>query len=198
MKIKRAFIDVETTGLDPKTHGLVQVAGIIDIDGEVVEEFDFSMKPIDGKLFETRALEVNNLTMDVINKYEPSEKNFLMFRQLLKKYVDKYNSKDKFTFIGYNVTFDVGFIRQWFLDHGDNYFGSLFFRYPIDVGSHAMEALLDKRHELKNDKLGTVMQHFNVEPQGDLHDARTDIIATREVYYKALRLLRGDGQEELF
>lgn len=198
MDIKRLFIDTETTGLDPKQHGLVQVAGIVDINGEVEEEFDFTLKPIDGKLFETRALEVNGLNMNVINGYKPSDTVFHLFRQLIKRYIDQYNPKDKFTFLAYNAPFDVGFIRQWFLDHNDKYYGSVFFRYPIDVASIAMEALIDKRHEMPNDKLETVMKYFDVSAEGKLHDARTDIIATREVYYKALKKIKGDGQTSLF
>lgn len=198
MDIKRLFIDTETTGLDPKQHGLVQVAGIVDINGEVEEEFDFTLKPIDGKLFETRALEVNGLDMNVINGYKPSDTVFHLFRQLIKRYIDQYNPKDKFTFLAYNAPFDVGFIRQWFLDHNDKYYGSVFFRYPIDVASIAMEALIDKRHEMPNDKLETVMKYFDVSAEGKLHDARTDIIATREVYYKALKKIKGDGQTSLF
>lgn len=198
MDIKRLFIDTETTGLDPKQHGLVQVAGIVDINGQVEEEFDFTLKPIDGKLFETRALEVNGLDMNVINGYKPSDTVFHLFRQLIKRYIDQYNPKDKFTFLAYNAPFDVGFIRQWFLDHNDKYYGSVFFRYPIDVASIAMEALIDKRHEMPNDKLETVMKYFDVSAEGKLHDARTDIIATREVYYKALKKIKGDGQTSLF
>lgn len=198
MDIKRLFIDTETTGLDPLKHGLVQVAGIVDINGQVEEEFDFSLKPIDGKLFETRALEVNGLNMNVINGYKPSDTVFHLFRQLIKKYVDQYNTKDKYSFLAYNAPFDVGFIRQWFLDHGDNYYGSLFFRYPIDVASIAMEALIEERPKMPNDKLETVMKYFDVTAEGKLHDARTDIIATREVYYKALKKLRGSDQPSLF
>lgn len=198
MDIKRLFIDTETTGLDPKLHGLVQVAGIVDINGKVEEEFDFTLKPIDGKLFETRALEVNGLNMNVINQFKPSDTVFHLFRQLIKRYIDQYNTKDKFTFLGYNAGFDVGFIRQWFLDHDDKYYGSIFFRYPIDVASIAMEALIDQRPTMPNDKLETVMKMFDVSAEGKLHDARTDIIATREVYYKALKKLRGADQQSLF
>lgn len=198
MDIKRLFIDTETTGLDETKHGIVQVAGIVDINGEVVEEFDFTLKPIDGTLFETRALEVNGLNMSVINGYKPSETVFHLFRQLIKKYIDQYNTKDKYSFLAYNAPFDVKFVRRWFLNHGDKYFGSLFFRYPIDVASIAMEALIEERPKMPNDKLETVMKYFDVNPEGKLHDARTDIIATREVYYKALKKLRGADQTSLF
>lgn len=198
MDIKRLFIDTETTGLDETKHGIVQIAGIVDINGSVEEEFDFTLKPIDGTLFETRALEVNGLNMSVINGYKPSETVFHLFRQLIKKYIDQYDTKDKFTFLAYNAPFDVKFVRQWFLNHGDKYYGSIFFRYPIDVASIAMEALIDQRPTMKNDKLETVMKMFGVNPEGKLHDARTDIIATREVYYKALKMIKGSGQASLF
>jgi uncharacterized protein YprB with RNaseH-like and TPR domain len=33
------FIDIESTGLDPKRNGIIQIAGIIEINGEVKEKF---------------------------------------------------------------------------------------------------------------------------------------------------------------
>lgn len=191
MQVKKCFIDTETTGLDSSKHGLVQVAGVIDIGGVVVEEFDFMMRPPADKLFETRALEVIGKDMAVIDGYKPSKENFKMFKNILTQYVDQFNPKDKFFFIAYNAPFDVGFIRQWFLDNGDKYYGSMFWTPAIDVMSQAGDALMFERHKLKDFKLGTVTNHLNIKPSGKLHDAMTDIDLTRNLYYH-LQTPKGD------
>ena len=198
MDIKRLFIDTETTGLDPQRHGLIQVAGLVDINGKIEDSFNFQIQPDENKIIDDEALKVNRTTRDELKTFKHSAEIFHLFRQQVKKYINQYDSKDKFSFLAYNAPFDVGFIRQWFLDNGDKYYGSLFFRYPIDVASIAMEALIDQRPTMKNDRLATCIQYFNVTAQGDLHDALTDIVATRDVYYKALAVLKGDAQQELF
>lgn len=198
-RVKRLFIDTETTGLDPKKHAIIQIAGIVDIDEQVVEEFDFSMKPIDGKLFETRALEVNGLSMDAINGFNPSAKIFSMFKSMMAQYINQFDKNDKFVFLAYNASFDYGFVKQWFEDHGDNYFGSYFYKYPIDIPSICIEDSIRVLNKLPNLKLESMAKHYDCSPEGKLHDARTDIILAREVYYKALNSLTSKyNQEELF
>ena len=59
--MKLLFLDTETTGLEPGKHGVVQIAGIIEIDGVVKEEFDFLCRPFDGQLYEARALEMDEI-----------------------------------------------------------------------------------------------------------------------------------------
>lgn len=183
MKIKKCFIDTETTGLDPLKHGLVQVAGVIEIEGKIVEEFDFMMRPPADKLFDVRALEVMGKDMAVIDGYKPSKENFKMFKNILNQYVDPYDKKDKLFFLAYNAPFDTAFIRQWFLDNGDKYYGSMFWVPSIDIMSLAGQWMIEFRHELPNFQLGTVCDYYKLQPKGKLHDAMADIDLTRQLYY---------------
>ena len=40
------YFDTETTGLDPKRHDIIQLAYIVEINGEVKEEGEFKLQPI--------------------------------------------------------------------------------------------------------------------------------------------------------
>ena len=60
--MKIIYIDVETTGLGCPESGLVQLAGAIELDGEVVERFDFHMRPFPEDAISDEALAVNGLT----------------------------------------------------------------------------------------------------------------------------------------
>ena len=85
-----------------------------------------------------------------------------------------------------NASFDNQFLRAWFTQCGDNYFGSWFWYPPIDVMALAGIRLMHVRHELKDFKLGTVCEYFGIKPQGELHDAYVDIDLTEKLYRKLL------------
>jgi DNA polymerase III alpha subunit (gram-positive type) len=53
-----AFVDLETSGLDPLTHEIIEAAVIVDEDGVVTAEFECSL-PFDEAKAHPRALEVN-------------------------------------------------------------------------------------------------------------------------------------------
>lgn len=43
--MKILWIDTETTGLDPDKHGIIQLAMIVDIDGQIKGKEIFTMCP---------------------------------------------------------------------------------------------------------------------------------------------------------
>lgn len=64
--------------------------------------------------------------------YPPMGEIYKQFVDLLSKYVDRYNKKDKFFLAGYNIaSFDNSFLRAWFIQNGDKYFGSWFWLHRI-------------------------------------------------------------------
>lgn len=181
--MKKCFIDLETTGVYAKSNAVIQIAGIIEIDGELKEEFNFTVRPIADKIIVDQALEVNRRTREEIEKFDAPQDVKDKLMALFRKYVDKYDTTDKFFFVGYNAPFDYSFLRQWFVDLGDKYFGSWFFTPPLDVMQLAAWHLKDKRHEMENFKLVTVAKYLGITiKEEDLHDAMADIILTRNIY----------------
>lgn len=106
------------------------------------------------------------------------------FVAMLAKYVDKFNKKDKFFLVGYNnAAFDNQFLRGFFLQNGDVYFGSWFWANSIDVMVLASAYLAERRPEMENFKLSTVAKFLGVSVSDDsLHNALYDIELTRAVY----------------
>ena len=187
--IKLCFIDIETTGTDPKKNGLVQLAGIIVIDGVEVDTFDFRLAPFEADIIEDGALSVNGIKREDLAGFSPPREVYREFCDLLGQHVDKFNKLDKSFFVGYNARFDADFIRAWFEKCGDVYFGSWFWFPPIDVMNLALVSLMDKRATMPNFKLATVAKDLGLEPEGALHDALTDIRLTQQLFNK----LRGDN-----
>lgn len=85
---------------------------------------------------------------------------------------------------GYKLAgFDNQFLRGFFLQNGDNYFGSWFWSNSIDVMVLASAYLADRRAEMENFKLSTVAKFLGVSVSDDsLHNALYDIELTRAVY----------------
>lgn len=183
--MKRVFIDVETTGLDPAINGIVQISGLVEIDNKKEDVFNFTVKPLDDDIIEQSALDVNQITMDQINQFRHPliVKNDVI--KILSKHIDKYDTKDKAFFCAYNASFDYGFTRKWFEKQNDWYFGSFFWTPFIDIMTIAGEYLSDRRSLMPNFKLMTVALELGIEiDETKLHDALYDIELTREIYLK--------------
>jgi DNA polymerase III subunit epsilon len=187
MKTKILFFDLETTGLNNKAHGIHQLSGMLEVDGRNAWEFDYKMKPMSGKQIEPQALAVSGLTEADLEGRMPGHTAFLEFTTKLNSYVKKFDKTDKIFLAGYNnAAFDNQFLRQWFLDNGEKYFGSFFWANTIDVMVMATDATVHHRHKFPNFQLGTVAPLILGEEiaREGLHDAMYDILLTRAIYNK--------------
>lgn len=182
--MKLVFFDLETTGTNPGKHGIHQISGQIVIDGVVKESFDFHVQPNPKALIEEEALKVGGVTREQILAYPPMQQVYQEFVAMLGKYVDKFNKKDKFFLVGYNnAAFDNQFLRGFFLQNGDVYFGSWFWSNSIDVMVLASAYLATRRPEMENFKLSTVAKTLGIVVHDDsLHDAMYDIELTKAVF----------------
>ncbi len=182
--MKLVFFDLETTGTNPGKHGIHQISGQIVIDGVFKETFDFHVQPNPKALIEDEALKVGNVTREQILAYPPMQQVYQEFVSMLGKYVDKFNKKDKFFLVGYNnAAFDNQFLRGFFLQNGDVYFGSWFWANSIDVMVLASAYLATRRPDMENFKLSTVARTLGVDVQSEsLHDAMYDIELTKAVF----------------
>ncbi len=188
MNKKVFYLDAETTGLDPKKNDIIQLAYLIEIDGEVKEEGDIYCQPFDYNTVNAKALEVNQLSTAKIKEFPTPQEAYGKLIKILDKYVDKYDKKDKFSPAGYNAGFDTNFLKQFFFKNNNKYYGAYFDYHILDPS--VLLFILEYRGLLKleNYKLETVCKHFGIELKA--HNAMSDIKATREVFYKLLEYLK--------
>lgn len=187
------YVDLETTGTIPSAHAIVQLAALVEIDNTIEEELDLKMRPMRDKKIDPEALAVHNTTEEDLASYPHVADQFPILESTLSRYVNKYDKLDKFVLSGYNISaFDEPFLRQLFIDNAatrderskGGYFGSWFFWPCRDVQTYLAEHITEYHLRLKNYKLSTVCEHFNIPI--DAHDALSDIKATRQLY----RILR--------
>ena len=182
--MKAFYFDLETTGVNFWQHGIHQISGAIEIDGEVKESFDFKVAPHPKAKIEDEALKVGGVTLEQIQAYPPMVQVYSEIIAMLSKYVDKYNKKDKFFLIGYNnAAFDNQFFRAFFVQNNDQYFGSWFWSSSLDVMVLATQHLKEQRHLMTDFKLKTVAAQLGFDiDETKLHDAEYDIMLTRAIY----------------
>lgn len=180
----KIFFDVETTGTNPKQHSIVQLSGLIEVNGKVVDSFDYNVRPHPKAKIEAEALRINNKTEEQIETYPPMGEIHKAFTKKLGKYLNKYDSKDKAYLVGFNNrSFDDIFLRKFFELCGDKFFGSWFWQDSLDVLVLASQYLIDRRTEMPSFKLKRVAKEVGVVvDEKRLHDAAYDVELTREVY----------------
>lgn len=184
--MKLLFFDLETTGVNFWQHGIHQMSGEIYIDGKFQDEFNFHVQPNPKCKVEPEALAVGNVTAEQIAAYKPMNEVYKELIELLGKHVDKYNKKDKFFLVGYNnASFDNQFLRAWFVQNGDQYFGSWFWANTIDTMVLATNKLMSIRPDMTDFKLKTVAAALGIEvDESQLHNAKYDLHLTQCIYYK--------------
>lgn len=192
--MKYLFFDLETTGFGFDKCAIIQLGGII-VDVDV----DLNMKPIDainlkmcpeyGKMIDQRSLEINGYSIEDLACFQPQKEAFKKFIKFLEKHVDRFNKTDKLTLVGYNsLHFDQDFLRQWFYDNGNKFYGAYFWSNSIDVLSEATRYLMNYRPAMLNFKLGTVAKTLGIKTEEEsLHDGLYDVKITYKIFNKIIK-----------
>lgn len=169
---KIAIIDVETTGLDPRFHEIIEM-GMVVFDSrtfEILDTFEAKVKPewIDRAHF--KALEVNGYN-------EEEWKDGMTLYQMMNFL---YERTQDTIFCAHNMIFDWGF-----LDEAQRQTGITlpFGRHKIDLLTLAWGKI--PHHKVSSWSLKTVCTYLGIPPEPKMHRALNGAMAEYEVY-KAL------------
>ena len=186
--MKILYYDFETTGLDHKLHAPIQFAGLLEINGQLVEHLDYTMKPYPNDLVDAKALEVNGRTMEEIDTFEDPTTVLEWILERLGKHVNTRDRSDQIFLCGYNnIHFDDQFLREWFIKAGRAKYDFMnhFWNESLDMRVLAGAALARERHAMDNFKLVTVARHFGIEvDDSKAHEAMYDTELVRELSRK--------------
>ena len=183
MKGKKVlYFDSETTGTKPKENGMCQIAFIVEVNGNVIEEKNFYVRPFEGQIISKEALEINGLTIEKIREFPLPQVVHGEILKMLNRYIDRYNKDDKFYPAGYNVRFDLDFLVEFFERNNDKYFGSFVNWRMIDPLPILYWLDYHGKISLENYKLETVCKYFGIKIEA--HEALSDVNATRELIKK--------------
>ena len=189
---KIIFIDTETGGVNAEKSALIQLSGIIEVDGTEKEKFNFYIKPFENSELNEKALEVQGRTLEELEteKYIDESIIYKKFLEILDKYIDKYDKNDKFIVAGYNVKFDIDILKALFERNNDKFLFSYFNSSMLDpLYSVRLLQVAGILPVLENNKLETWCKYFNIELKA--HDSLQDITATKKLIEKLIELIKG-------
>lgn len=189
--IKIIFIDTETGGVNAEKSALIQLSGIIEVDGTEKEKFNFYIKPFENSEVNEKALEVQGRTLEELGteKYIDESIIYKKFLEILDKYIDKYDKNDKFIVAGYNVKFDIDILKALFERNNNKFLFSYFNSSMLDpLYSVRLLQVAGMLPVLENNKLETWCKYFNIELKA--HDSLQDITATKKLIEKLIELIK--------
>ncbi|MDR0930172.1 MAG: exodeoxyribonuclease VII large subunit [Clostridiales bacterium] len=160
-------LDVETTGLSPENNAIIEIAAIKFSRGEVIDEFVTLVNP--NCFLPKRITEITGITSSMLHSaptYDDIIDDFLNFI-------------GDWTIVMHNKDFDTGFISAMCEQYGHSFTNDTL--CTLRLSRQLLPAL-------KNHKLGTVCQHFNVVIDG-AHRAKADAIATGEIFWYLTAIL---------
>lgn len=181
------WVDLETTGLDASRHDVIQIAMIVELQGNVVAKYEARMQPRNFETVDDSALKVNGISMEQLREFQSPNTVLEELRRFLYPYTS-LNTRDKLIIAGYNVGFDLSFLKpllsplypKW------NY---AFAYKTLDVYAIVLADAIINSLDLPNHKLETMANHYGVTINA--HDAMSDIEATRNIFWHvAGQLLR--------
>jgi len=195
MKDKKVlWFDTETTGLDPNTNGICQLAAILEVNGEVAETWERKIQPFKGQIVEAKAVSVHGFTsVKMREEFEEPLVAHADFRRFLGRHINARDKSDKAYVGGQNVAFDVNFLAAWFTNCQDKYLGSWINWRKLDSLLLAHYANYKGWLDLENFKLETLTMKFGIELTA--HDALSDVSASRIMFYELEQLI-ADKQAE--
>ena len=167
-------LDVETTGLNPLRHRIIEVA-LVELDGagRVAGEWSTLVRPQGGAV-QTEALAVNGIRMDEIAAAPPEGK---VAEELARRLLPDA------TIIAHHAPFDLGFLHFLFVRHGLPPWSGDF------ICTRTAFGVLVPGHKRA---LHHVAAYFGVTIEGR-HRALGDARATAEVYRRLADMARVRG-----
>ena len=178
---KTLYFDTETTGIDRKKCSIIQFAGIVEYDDEIVDTIELKFQPFEEAIIEDSALTKNGLSIDDIIDFMPHEEGFNKVKSFMDKHINRFEKTDKFYAAGYNIRFDLEFLQEFFKYNGDKYGIGSYFNWKM-IDPLPMMHILDWKGKLnlENYQLKTVCDKYKI-PLDNAHDALEDIKATRKL-----------------
>ena len=177
---------------DVSTCSIWQLSGYIgDTAKGTIESFDYKLHPYRGEIITEEAIAKTGVTQEELNTYPPQSEAFTSFLSLISKYVDLEDWNQRVIPVGYNVSFDLDFLRAWFAyNNSASLFSKNVFFPGIDVMYLASYYLLGERSKMRNFQLSTVYERLLNKPLSNAHNAMADIDATREILNVIVKDLR--------
>lgn len=164
-----ALIDLETTGLSPYDHEIIELGAVFFSDEDLnnFSEVNVKIKPEHPETGHPKAFEINGYTSEAWADAQS-------LTEVLTSLEMQFRGR---VFMSYNVTFDWGFMAEAYRKTGLN---DPFHYHRLDLMTMAWNALpRNTSISLKN-----VCAFYGIEPEPTVHRALNGAMKAYEVYKK--------------
>jgi DNA polymerase-3 subunit epsilon len=185
---KILYVDVETTGLKPDFHDIIELAYIIEVGGVVKDKNCLKIQPFSYENVDMEAIEVSGNTIEQIKTFTEPRLAYRKFVDALGKHCNKFDKNDKFTPAGFNCRFDLDFLNQFFIKNGDKYFGSWQTWKGLDPLPILHFLNFSGKIDMPKYTLEESCKFFGIEIKA--HSAESDIDATRNLLLKLVDIFK--------
>lgn len=152
-------VDVETTGLNPKSENIIEIGAVKVVDGQVVDTFQSFLKP--RKPLEDRIVALTGITDEMLADAPTGNLVMPLFAEFC----------GELPLVGHNLIFDYAFLKRAMLNEKRS-----FERKGVDTLKIARKYL----PELESRNLGFLCQHFDITHTA--HRALGDARATVQLF----------------
>lgn len=169
------IVDLETTGLSPVQHEIIEIGAIKVENNQVVDTMDIFVKP--NKPVSRFITNITGITNQMLQDAMSVEEGLALFLDFAKDH----------TLVAHNAKFDMGFLN--------NYTSKCF---NANLNNDCLDTLLLSKQLLKdvpNYKLGTLAEYFNISYEG-AHRSLRDCEITLDVYHHLYQIYHTQTEAE--
>lgn len=167
-----AFLDVETTGLDPNSGDKIcEIAVIKTLDGQIADEFVSLINP--GRNIPERAVSIHGITQTMVNRAP-------LFRDIAKDLLDFLTDT---VIVAHNARFDLEFLRVEL--------GNLNLSLPENNVIDTL-GIARRYYAFPSNSLGDIARYIGL-PLDQQHRALADVTTTKDIFEFFLKDLSRRG-----
>lgn len=196
MNQRLVFVDIETGGLDPTRHPIIQIGAVaVDQNAEVLEAFEAKVQ-FDERRASRDSLRKNHYHPGIWAKEgRPPQEAAGEFAEFLRRHatVPMLSAKGDSYCVAHNATFDGPFLINWF-ERQKTYLPAR--RLVLCTMQLAMWQCLGLGHKApRSYKLAELCEYFGVPfSAAKAHDALGDVTATVELCRRLMVLANGEKE----
>ena len=194
-KDRQAYIvlDVETGGLDPQTHSILEVSGILWKPGKVIQPvFDCYIKE-ENITTVPRAMEINQINLDKVEKHGRTPKEAINY---IRNRLDDVLGIDRrpVKILAHNASFDYSFLRRLYELAGEKIYEDFYGR-TVDSAS-ILEFLMLADHIKGNRASADVLFEStnNQIKDNERHRSYYDALATAKSMETLFNIYSNEGE----
>jgi DNA polymerase III epsilon subunit-like protein len=188
--IRRFWIDTETTGFDTKRHFAFQISYLIEEKNVILHRRTLELRPdqYDRYEFNKEAESIHGYSREQIISFQPEAAAFAILIDDLKRY-----GKKRLTLTGYNVNFDIRFLKAMF--ERSSMAGNtteIFYKYfdymSCDILQFVQAYRIAGIIGLQHIDLESICRYFGINT-ADAHHSMADILNTKAVFDKMTSMI---------